>query len=204
MRTLIFSLLMLVLPVVSGSSDAPLQAAVLSESRVAITGTSTLNRFECEAGSVQGTGRFENGRAEARVTVPVKAFDCGKSRMNHDLREAMKASKNPEIRFELTDVEHVESEPGKAGRLRVTGYLTIAGETRTVAFEASAERREGGKYRARGRSELRMSDFGVTPPTALAGLIRAHDQIVVHFDLLASISNHEEISSTEAPSREQR
>jgi hypothetical protein len=36
-----------------------------------------------------------------------------------------------------------------------------------------------------GKQRLLMSDFGIDPPTALLGLIRARDRILVRFDLVA-------------------
>lgn len=206
MKTFIFFVLMLAVPVLLGSSDAPLQASVLPESQVSITGSSTLSRFECVAGSVQGAGLFENGRASALVTVPVDAFNCGNSRMNRDLRDAMEAADHPEIRFEMKNARRVGSGLGNADRLLVEGRLTIAGATRAVEIEAFAERQPDGKYRVRGRDELLMSDFGINPPTALAGLIRAHDRIVVHFDLLAAthIRNNDGASPSAASSWRER
>lgn len=186
MKMYFLLVLLLSLPARPDSSDAAFQVSVLSPSRVAIEGSSTVNRFACEAEAVRGSGSFADGRAEAHVTVPTAAFDCGKERMNRDLREAMKAELHPEVHFELIGYGPAVPIASNQDRLLVEGRLTIAGVTRTVEIDAVAERQANGTYRLRGHKRLRMSDFGIDPPTALAGLIRTHDQIAVRFDLLAT------------------
>ena len=46
-----------------------------------------------------------------------------------------------------------------------------------------AERVARDRFRLRARLPLRMTDFGVTPPTALFGMVKAKDDLVVTFDL---------------------
>jgi polyisoprenoid-binding protein YceI len=151
-----------------------------------IEGRSTVNSFECRAAAVDGEGTFDGRRAGARLLVPVDSIDCGSRRMNRDFHEAMEASEHPEIRFELTDARTVTgSDDGD--RIAAEGTLTIAGRSRIVEISATARSAAHGNYRVLGRKELRMTDFGIDPPTALAGLIRAHDRIVIRFDLLASL-----------------
>ena len=154
-------------------------------SRVWIEGRSTVNRFTCAATRVEGVGEVEAGRAvQARLVVPVRAFDCGKQAMNRDLQEALQADRFPEIRFELSEVAVLEAPAADSARLEVAGALTIAGTTRTVRFEAVGQLLASERARLVGLLPLKLTDFNVKPPTALLGLIRVHDQITVHFDLV--------------------
>lgn len=162
------------------------------ESALWIEGTSSVSSFTCLAGRLSGEGSFVENRtgriAEAVISVPVETFDCGKSRMNRDFTEALRADAHPWIEFRLDAVElssrHAET---GTGRVRVAGRLLIAGSERTVAIDVLGQLGTDSTYRATGSLALLMSDFGIEPPTALFGLIRAHDPITVHFDLLASV-----------------
>ncbi len=155
------------------------------ESRVWIEGRSTMGRFTCMATRVEGVGEVEAGQAvQARLVVPVRAFDCGKQAMNQDLQEALQADRFPEIRFKLNEAAVLEAPLTDAARLAVTGALTIAGTMRTVHFEAVGQLLASGRVRLAGSLPLKLTEFNVKPPTALLGLIQVHDQITVHFDLV--------------------
>lgn len=185
MKSLMLIILTLAVPMFAGTADAQLKASVLPDSRLVIEGRSTVSGFECDARTLKGSGTFQNGQAGAKLVVPVSSFDCGMSRMNRDFHEAMDADDHPEIVFELADVE-ATGRLEHGSHLIVKGRLSIAGTTREVRIQAQAEQVYEGLYRVRGERELFMTDFGIEPPTALAGLVRTQDRINVRFDLLAA------------------
>jgi hypothetical protein len=41
------------------------------------------------------------------------------------------------------------------------------------------------RLHGQGSLQVRMTDFGVEPPTALFGLVKAHDDILIRFHLMA-------------------
>lgn len=166
-------------------SLAQVHMELASQSYLVIEGRSTINRFACKTDALSGQGRLSADGGYAVLSLAVRDLDCGKTQMNRDLRTAMKAKDHPEIRFELVDA----SRAGSTGRLIVIGELTIAGVSRRIDIRPRAKETEPGVYRLRGEKQLRMSDFGVNPPTALAGLIKAHDEIMVRFDLVARTSD---------------
>lgn len=169
----------------AGAASDPLYLALMPESRLWIEGTTNVDAFACEAATVQGIGTFD-GIAAAEVAVPVAALDCGKRRMNEDLYAALRAEAHPEIRFRLTGVVLEAPMEGADYRLRVSGRLALAGAERSVSLPVQARRRTDGTYRASGALAIRMTDFGIDPPTAVLGLVRAHDRITVRFDLVAA------------------
>ena len=106
--------------------------------------------------------------------------------MNADFYEALKSDQHSEIQFELTSVGVQDDVPtNEWNQIRVEGLLTIAGTTRTVDLIASWRREGANRFRVTGSKALTMTSFGVRPPVALLGLVRARDDIEVHFDLIA-------------------
>ena len=168
--------------------------ALEPRSQLWIEGGSTVNAFTCRAQNVEGYGFFEddmagaNGHdARAEVVVLVETFDCGKQRMNRDFYEALKADAFPMIRFTL-DEAYVIGQPDaedRIYRLRVLGRLTLAGVTRRIEMRVLGWPLADGRYRVTGKERLLMSDFEIDRPTALLGLIRARDRILVRFNLVA-------------------
>ena len=173
------------------------QFALAPESQLWIEGSSSVNTFTCEAAAVEGVlvhqaaatawqpGQTHN--AQAMLDIPVREIDCGQRRMERDLQTVLQADTYPEIRYELTDIEVLETPRSGDGvyELRAAGRMTVAGTTRPVETTVRGWRLADGRLRATGSQQLMMSDFGIDPPTALFGLIRASDHLVVRFDLVA-------------------
>ena len=173
-------------------------------SRLWIEGRSNINEFECEANRyfgeavlVQSEDPIEfiqeaNERVYLQVEIDVDGFECGRSRMNRDLQEALKSSEFPEIIFLFDSAEFIgfvddENEnENDIFEVEVRGTLTVAGKTRDIHFVTRAYYLEPQRIRAIGKTSIKMSDFDVEPPTALMGLIKADDELTVNFDLVAS------------------
>jgi len=157
-------------------------------SRFYIDGNATTGPFTCTSVTVEGDARLGPDRLGGKAMIPVDAFDCGISRMNRDLRTALQADRHPAIQFELQQARVLESGIQRGSNLPVqaVGTLTIAGTTRQVAIRAEGVQMADGRVRVHGSYPLLMSDFGVTPPSGLLGLVRANDQIVARFDIIAS------------------
>jgi hypothetical protein len=63
----------------------------------------------------------------------------------------------------------------------------MAGSKRRITFFATGRQDGSGKLTGTGSVDLKMTDFGIDPPSALLGLVRAHDDIRVRFNLVAVV-----------------
>lgn len=70
--------------------------------------------------------------------------------------------------------------------VRVTGTLEIAGVRHVVVVPARIHKLSPSSYRATGSISFRMTEYGVKPPVALFGMIKARDKVTVFFDLTLS------------------
>ncbi len=120
--------------------------------------------------------------------IPVKSLECGNSLMNSDMCHAMNADSFPTIIYELKKIaSSVESDTGHNGfRINTEGKLSIAGTIRDVSILVMIAREQTNTFRITGSKVLSMNDFGITPPSALFGLVKADDRLVVRFDLVVS------------------
>lgn len=186
---------MLCLPARSAAQEAT-AFELLEESRFWIQGTTTVNSFTCEVQAVRGEGVVPRVPASAlpvaldrsaSLDVPVQQFDCGNERMSSDLRETLHAGDHPRITFRLEKVEAIEPPSDTTTewyRLQVLGTLTIAGTERLVRISAWGRSVDDDVYRVSGCKDLKMTYFGVEPPTKFMSLVKVKDRIVAHFDLL--------------------
>ncbi len=170
-------------------ATAQVRYAVDAASRFWIEGSATTGPFTCETDAVAGSGHTTASppSTEVALSVPVATFDCGNRRMNADLQEAMKMDEHPLIQYALDSVRTVAG-ADTLYRLQATGVLTIAGVARPISVALEGQELADGQVQATGRVPLKMTDFGITPPTALLGLVRVRDDIHVRFHLLATVS----------------
>jgi hypothetical protein len=120
-----------------------------------------------------------------QLELPVASLRCGNRQMERDMYRALRSDANPVIRFTFgklvggvdhdIDLRHY--------RATITGELELAGEKRSVRIPVVAERVARDRFRLRATLPLRMTDFAITPPTALFGMVKAKDDLTVHFDL---------------------
>ncbi len=169
-------------------------------SRMWIDGTSTLNDFTCKTNDVEGFAVVNDvpdlndgtsGKDKAFLTVTVQSLNCGLELMNEDMYNAMKSKKYPFIKYELLNAHLLSSADSAGGwfKLQTTGNLSIAGDTCKVNIVMKVKKLVDGVYRLIGSKALSMNQFGIIPPTHFFGLIRAHEGLTVHFDLIAAKSS---------------
>jgi polyisoprenoid-binding protein YceI len=99
--------------------------------------------------------------------------------MNEHLRKALKANDNPQLSFALesyaTEVD---------GSIRLIGQLTMAGRALPVEFSGTVTEKEGGLVRVEASRQIRMTDWGIKPPTLFVGTLRVHDPVTIGVDVL--------------------
>lgn len=174
-------------------------------SRIWIEGTSTLNNFRCQARLVKGVAYLHstinleqklkqnsnsnNNQDEVILTILSRNLDCGMDAMNQDLYRAMKTTEFPIIKYSLINANIAENIDSSGWSVLATlGNLTIAGITKKVNISVKVMRLKNGDFRLVGEKLLKMSDFDIDPPSHFWGLIKAHNNFSVLFDLIVGLT----------------
>ena len=155
-----------------------------NSSKIWVEGTSSVHDWQCNVAQFAGTVAAEPADAGlaslsgTSLTVPVQGIDCDNGTMNGKVRDALGSSP---VRYALKSA--TPGAPGADGwfEIRTTGDLTINGTTRTVQMNVRGKATEGG-FRFTGQHALQMTDYGISPPTAMFGALKTGDQVTVHFD----------------------
>ncbi|PWN05075.1 YceI family protein [Rhodohalobacter mucosus] len=197
---LFFAVLFFAAGTINGSLIAQIEYVPQDSSRLWIAGQSNVNQFECESREHRGeaiifqtttitgdTVTVDEDATKIMLEIDVEGIECGRNRMNRDLRNALKADDYPNITFVFNEIVSI-SENGHSNsvELEVNGLLTIAGVTREVNVHLTGYTLDDNRVRAEGSKEILMTDFGVEPPTAMLGLVKADNELTVHFDLIAA------------------
>jgi polyisoprenoid-binding protein YceI len=150
-----------------------------AESRVGFDASATMGRFSGRAERVSGWAdvgdslTFAGTRGE--VHVDAASFGTGIALRNRHLRDEMEVARYPWIRFVLTGTT-----PAPGGRVTLHGRLTIKAATREVAIPATVSRADGA-ITVDGRLPIKFTEYGMRPPTRMAGMTRVRDDLVLHF-----------------------
>jgi len=159
-----------------------------SGSRLWVEGTSTIHDWECTAGQVSASldaTPSGNGLASIgalTVTTPVSALDCGNGTMSGKARDALGSSP---IRFTLSRAQ-VGTPNGGRFLVEADGQLSIHGTARAQHIRVQGQSLSNGRFRFTGEIPVDMTQFGVTPPRAMAGTLRTGDRVTVKFDVTAA------------------
>jgi polyisoprenoid-binding protein YceI len=162
---------------------------VAQESVIRISGTSTLHDWTIEAGLGKSHVSLdfpEDGATpvlrKLHVTVPVSSMKSGKKGMDKNTYKALHAEDHPEIIYTM----HASTPLGLATnatayRFEVSGELSIMGAGHDLDLLLDITRTANGRLMIEGSRDLKMTDLGVDPPTALLGTIRTGNAISVDY-----------------------
>ncbi len=165
---------------------------------VRIEGTSTLHEWKMESTAINGQitaappAQWTSGApvaGDATVAIPVTSLKSEHAKMDKLMAEALKAKTNPTIKYELTTA--IVAQPGTSFVLDTRGKLTIAGVTRDVEMKVTGTRDSAGTYFLTGQVPIRMTDYGIKPPTAMLGTIKTGNDVKVTFRWAVHPANNE-------------
>ncbi len=177
-------------PAASATSSDLHRYVAASGSQAVVTGTSTLHDWTVKAAKLDGNavfaGKWEGQGAAAirlesiSLAIPVASLKSTEgSSMDNNMYAALKKDQQPLITYTLTKA--TLKTPAAAGgeyRFDTVGDLTVAGTAHSVNLELVVTP-HGKGLTIVANTPLKMTDFGVKPPTAMFGTIKSGDAINV-------------------------
>jgi hypothetical protein len=147
-----------------------------------VSGTSTVHDWDMVSeGNQRGEAmiKLANGKIEEIrnliIIIPARSLKSGRSGMDRNAYETLKADDHPEIKFELTSVDEITSD-----RIMAVGDLTIAGTTHSIPLEVNYVI-QGNQLQFSGSKEITFQEFKMEPPRAMLGTIRTGDELAISF-----------------------
>ena len=114
------------------------------------------------------------------MTVLSIKSDMGRV-MDNKTYAALKATRYPDILFTLSTPLKLSQVSGARQPVPVQGDLLLAGISRPVVMQVKTLTVDQGKLLFEGFEQIRMTDYGVKPPSALFGTMKAAPDITIHF-----------------------
>ena len=175
-------------------AQAPL---ALTSSKITIAGTSNIHDYtatttEAKVTKVQlgdaapGAAFWDDvqkpgGLKAFEVTLPALTLKSTKDGLDKNMYKALKADKHPQITFTMTRME------GEPGAVKAIGTLNVAGVEREVTLPLKTARK-GDSLAVSGVLDILMTDYGIAPPKAMMGMVKADPKIKITFDVLLGVT----------------
>jgi len=168
---------------VSAQMALPGKLSLSSASKVWFDGTSNVKSFSCAAKKLDLDIKSDDDASPAKIVkaaslvIPVAQIDCKNGKMNEHMREALKAGKNPTILWRLSSYRI------EGTSVIMAGTLTIAGKENPIELRGTGGLNNG-TITLKGTKVLKMTEFGVKPPSLMFGTMKVADPVTVSFDLV--------------------
>jgi hypothetical protein len=180
--------LILIISVTSLTSFGQLYELSNKGNEILIKGTSNLHDWQMNLIVSNCEAEFDKEGFQLRSIKKVN-FSCEPSNIRSDYNlmdrktyAALKADVYKVIKFNLLSKTELKSDDREfKGSLR--GNLYIAGITNEVEVPFTGILNSDNTINVEGSFELRMSDFDISPPTAILGTLKTGDKITISFSL---------------------
>jgi len=159
-------------------------------SSLSIQGRSNVNSFQCDIKEYLRNDTISFYKEDQQQQFPIKGgllininqFDCHQRYMTGDFRKTLKVRESPHLKIDLLTMGNFTTAGNK--NIKGTMAITLAGITRKMEVDYSVATDQNGNLHLNGSRQVLFSDFGLTPPSKLAGLIKVEELINIHFLLI--------------------
>jgi hypothetical protein len=174
-------------------------ALALGSARITIDGTSNVHPYSASTTAVRITRAQPAGAAvgpnfwseivkpgglEAfEISVAAATLSSTKDGLDKNMHKALKVQQYPDITFRLIRFESLNA---GTGSVWAVGMLKIAGVEREVGLELKT-RKTDSSLTVTGAIQLLMTDYGITPPKAMLGMLKTDPKITVTFETVLTV-----------------
>jgi polyisoprenoid-binding protein YceI len=175
--------------VVPASAQTPLR---MTSARVTLAGTSNVHDYTATTTDVKVT-RVQVGDVAAgsdfwtqvqrpgglqafEITIPALSLKSDKDGLDKNMYKALDVEKHPTITFRLARLEGIGAD------LKALGVLRVAGAEQDVVLDLDVTPK-GNALVVAGKTDILMTDYGIKPPRAMLGMVRASPAIAITFEV---------------------
>jgi len=172
--------------------------------KMLLNGTSTVHDWEVESKVIGGWMELDSsfpldpaqantdfkGSNTVAVNVPVRSLKSGKKLMDDIMHDALRVKDHQTIRYRLEAISfaNAERKAGEPLEFNTKGELEVGGVKKPIEMVVKLEPMENDLVKAIGVTQVKMSDFGISPPAPAVGLglIKTADEVKISFEWLVA------------------
>lgn len=189
LRQFILSVVLAIVTIIS-SMYVSAQSNGVRSSDIKVAGTSNLHDWKMKAQSTSVSAKFDLKPGTNQLTdisalsfsMPVKGLKSDENLMDTRAYSTLKADKHDKITFNMSSAV-ITPQANNQYLVKATGNLTISGVTKPVTLVANGIVNADKTITITGAQKIKMSEFGVKPPTFMLGALKVGDQVTVEYNL---------------------
>lgn len=152
------------------------QKLSLAQSSITVSGTSTLHDWDMTSKDGSFVGNVNGNKIENLVfVIKATSLKSKDASLDKNAYKALSTDKYPEITFNVVSVP-------TNGTSNVMGKLTIANSTKEINLPVTVAK-NGNAYTLSGKVKLKMTTFGIKPPSVMMGTIKSGDEITISYNI---------------------
>jgi polyisoprenoid-binding protein YceI len=150
-----------------------------------VFGSSNLHGWKVDAKTQNGLIRFnslETCNIESLTfAVLTESLQGAKPGITSTASKALKSDRYKTILYTLVDVKNITDKGNGVFEIETIGDLAIAGTKKSVPihFDVTISNQ---KVMLKGKVKLKFTEFNITPPTGMLGVVEAKDDIFLKFE----------------------
>jgi len=157
-------------------------------SEIIISGSSNVHDWDMKVVKIKGSldlsPDIETHKSFDKIDVSLnpKNIKSHSSIMDNKTYAALKANKYPSIGFNMTSINNLKIN-GASFSAEIVGVLKVAGKSKKVILNSVGIFNSDNSLTTTGILDMKMTDFGINPPTAMMGAMKTGDDIRIKFNL---------------------
>ncbi|MEP6931982.1 MAG: YceI family protein [Flavobacterium sp.] len=160
------------------------------DNQMKISGTSTFHDWTMKTSTFSGKAKFDIGPENKilklgalEFNLPVLTLKSGQKKLDKNAYKALKTDQFKEIIYKQSTAKVMSSNDSKF-HIKTEGALTVAGVSKDAIIDLYCIENKDGTMSCDGNYQINMSDYKVTPPVFMGGIMKTGDAITLDFSLV--------------------
>jgi hypothetical protein len=165
--------------------------SVLKSSHLRVFGTTNVNKFNCDISEYAALDTISCNKSKQKdgytmaggLQLDVKSFNCHNPIMTSDLRKTLKSKDYPYLYVRFINIAKLPDLKPSAETIGGWVEIEIAGVVKRFDMQYTISSANADQVVLSGKRQMLFSDFNITPPSRLGGMIRVNNELEVSFTL---------------------
>lgn len=162
----------------------------MSGGSLKVDGSTNVNQFTCAITNYSKPDTIHVSRntnpsvkLNGAIRLDVKNFDCHNKPMTDELRKILKAKEHPQLMIKFVSLNQYPESKTKNKIINGIVFIELAGVTKKFEVHYKVISADHSNIHLVGSREVLFTDFNITPPKKLGGMIRTNDKLQVEFNV---------------------
>ena len=174
----------------AGHTD-PVKWILTKECTLKVNGSTNINKFSCIVPEYTQPDTLicykDNKNGPIKITgsmaLDVQKFDCKHAVMTNDLRKTLKAKVYPKIIIKFLNLSRYPDVYNREEVIKGAVTIELAGIVKRFEVDYKYTMNGNGNLKLIGTKQVNFSDFNISPPRKLGGMIKTNNELNVEFVL---------------------